>query len=97
MSPNAEARMDSAARGDEIRIGLGLSSMGFVLAGLGGCVAILARDLNEPTSRLALLSSGFAAAYWALDRSWTEPPVGGNASSCPNTVPVGLLVHCSTK
>ena len=60
MSPNAEGRMDSAARGDEIRIGLGLSSMGFVLAGLGGCVAILARDLNEPTSRLALLSSGFA-------------------------------------
>ncbi|MGY4772083.1 MFS transporter [Kribbella sp. CWNU-51] len=53
--------MDSAARGDEIRIGLGLSSMGFVLAGLGGCVAILARDLDEPTSRLALLSSGFAA------------------------------------
>ncbi len=61
MSPNAEGRMDSAARGDEIRIGLGLSSMGFVLAGLGGCVAILARDLDEPTSRLALLSSGFAA------------------------------------
>lgn len=61
MSPGAEGRVDSAARGDEIQIGLGLSSMGFVLAGLGGCVAILARDLDEPTSRLALLSSGFAA------------------------------------
>src|SRR3954447_20366331 len=34
--------------------------MGFVLAGLGACIAILARDLDEPTSRLALLSSGFA-------------------------------------
>jgi len=50
-----------SARADEVRIGIGLSSMGFVLAGLGACVAILARDLDEPTSRLALLSSGFAA------------------------------------
>jgi hypothetical protein len=47
-------------RQDEVQIGIGLSSMGFVLAGLGACIAILARDLDEPTSRLALLSSGFA-------------------------------------
>ncbi|MFI6830560.1 MFS transporter [Kribbella sp. NPDC050241] len=47
-------------RRDEVQIGIGLSSMGFVLAGLGACIAILARDLDEPTSRLALLSSGFA-------------------------------------
>jgi hypothetical protein len=67
---------------DEIQIGLGLSSMGFVLAGLGGCVAILARDLDEPTSRLALLSSGFAAGLLfialvgpRLLRSWPIPTV----------------------
>ena len=47
----------SATRGDEVRIGIGLSSMGFVLAGLGACIAILARYLDEPTRRLALLSS----------------------------------------
>ncbi|MEV5962210.1 MFS transporter [Kribbella sp. NPDC051952] len=72
----------SADRGDEVRIGIGLSSMGFVLAGLGACVAILARDLDEPTSRLALLSSGFAAGLLIvavvgprLLRSWPIPTV----------------------
>jgi MFS family permease len=60
MTARAEAPVDSGSRGDEIRIGVALSAMGFVLAGLGACVAILARDLDEPTSRLALLSSGFA-------------------------------------
>src|SRR4051794_28709962 len=40
--------------------------MGFVLAGLGACIAILARDLDEPTSRLALLSSGFAVGLLAV-------------------------------
>jgi hypothetical protein len=48
-------------RADGIRVGVGLSSMGYLLAGLGACVAILARDLNESTGRLALLSSAFAA------------------------------------
>jgi MFS family permease len=60
MTARAEAPVDAGSRGDEIRIGIALSAMGFVLAGLGACVAILARDLQEPTSRLALLSSGFA-------------------------------------
>lgn len=60
MTARAEAPADAGSRGDEIRIGVALSAMGFVLAGLGACVAILARDLQEPTSRLALLSSGFA-------------------------------------
>ena len=45
------------ARRAELQIGSALSSaMGFLLAGLGACVAILARDLDEPTGRLALLS-----------------------------------------
>lgn len=72
----------SDARAEEIRIGVALSSMGFVLAGLGGCVAILARDLDEPTSRLALLSSGFAIGLLIvaligprLLRSWSIPTV----------------------
>jgi hypothetical protein len=47
-------------RADGIRIGVGLSSMGYLLAGLGACVAVLARDLDESTGRLALLSSAFA-------------------------------------
>jgi MFS family permease len=60
MIAGAQAPPRTGARGDEVRIGIALSAMGFVLAGLGACVAILARDLDEPTSRLALLSSGFA-------------------------------------
>ncbi|TCO44325.1 fucose permease [Kribbella antiqua] len=47
-------------RTDQLRIGVGLSSMGFLLTGLGACIAMLARDLNEPTGKLALLSSAFA-------------------------------------
>ncbi|MGW6197794.1 MFS transporter [Kribbella sp. NPDC055110] len=60
MTAGAQAPPQTDARGDEVRIGIALSAMGFVLAGLGASVAILARDLDEPTSRLALLSSGFA-------------------------------------
>ncbi|WP_350274623.1 MFS transporter [Kribbella sp. HUAS MG21] len=60
MTARAEAPVDAGSRGDEIQIGVALSAMGFVLAGMGACIAILARDLEEPTSRLALLSSGFA-------------------------------------
>ncbi|MFF1821287.1 MFS transporter [Kribbella sp. NPDC058245] len=48
------------ARSEELQIGISLSSLGYLLAGLGACVAILARDLHEPTGRLALLSSAFA-------------------------------------
>ncbi|GAA1694796.1 hypothetical protein GCM10009745_45540 [Kribbella yunnanensis] len=66
------------ARSEELQIGVSLSSMGYLLAGLGACVAILARDLNEPTGRLALLSSAFAvglviiaAVGPALLRSWS--------------------------
>ena len=69
-------------RTDEIRIGVGLSSMGYLLAGLGACVAVLARDLDESTSRLALLSSGFAVGLVVvavvgpmLLRSWPLPTV----------------------
>jgi hypothetical protein len=47
-------------RTDQLRIGVGLSAMGFVLTGLGACIAMLARDLDEPTGKLALLSSAFA-------------------------------------
>src|SRR5690349_13946923 len=48
------------ARSEGLQIGVSLSSLGYLLAGLGACVAILARDLDEPTGRLALLSSAFA-------------------------------------
>ncbi|MFD3405967.1 MFS transporter [Kribbella sp. NPDC058693] len=80
MTAATEARVDSGPRGDEIRIGIALSAMGFVLAGLGACVAILARDLDEPPGRLALLSSGFAVGLLVvavigprLLRSWSIP------------------------
>ncbi|MGW7684615.1 MFS transporter [Kribbella sp. NPDC054772] len=82
MTTRAAAPTAAGARGDEVRIGIALSAMGFVLAGLGACVAILARDLNEPTSRLALLSSGFAVGLLVvavvgprLLRSWAMPSV----------------------
>ncbi|MEV4267274.1 MFS transporter [Kribbella sp. NPDC049584] len=80
MTAATEAPVDSGARGDEVRIGIALSAMGFVLAGLGACVAILARDLDEPPGRLALLSSGFAVGLLVvaligprLLRSWSIP------------------------
>src|SRR5690349_1429955 len=80
MTAATEAPVDSGARGDEVRIGIALSAMGFVLAGLGACVAILARDLDEPPGRLALLSSGFAVGLLVvaligprLLRSWSMP------------------------
>ena len=80
MTAATEAPVDSGARGDEVRIGIALSAMGFVLAGLGACVAILARDLDEPPGRLALLSSGFAVGLVVvaligprLLRSWSMP------------------------
>lgn len=66
------------ARSEEVQIGISLSSLGYLLAGLGACVAILARDLHEPTGRLALLSSAFAvglvivaAVGPRLLRSWS--------------------------
>ncbi|MDX2968007.1 MFS transporter [Kribbella solani] len=87
MTAGSAAAVDAGARGDEVRIGIALSAMGFVLAGLGACVAILARDLNEPTSRLTLLSSGFAiglmlvafAGPWLL-RRWPVTTVLGFGS-----------------
>ncbi|GAA3133855.1 fucose permease [Kribbella aluminosa] len=78
----AQAPVEAGSRSDEIRIGIALSAMGFVLAGLGACVAILARDLREPTSRLALLSSGFAVGLMLVAvvgprmlRRWAMPTV----------------------
>jgi MFS family permease len=82
VTARAEAPVAAGARGDEVRIGIALSAMGFVLSGLGACVAILARDLDEPTSRLALLSSGFAIGLLIvavigprLLRRWSIPTV----------------------
>ncbi|MFF0270625.1 MFS transporter [Kribbella sp. NPDC004536] len=79
--------MDAGSRTDGIRIGIALSAMGFVLSGLGACVAILARDLSEPTSRLALLSSGFAVGLMLVAvvgprmlRRWAIPTVLGLGS-----------------
>ncbi|WP_427891138.1 hypothetical protein ACQHIV_02200 [Kribbella sp. GL6] len=78
----AQAPAEAGSRSDELRIGTALSAMGFVLAGLGACVAILARDLREPTSRLALLSSGFAVGLMLVAvvgprmlRRWAMPTV----------------------
>ncbi|TCC31494.1 MFS transporter [Kribbella sindirgiensis] len=87
MTAGAQAPPRSGARGDEVRIGIALSAMGFVLAGLGACVAILARDLDEPTSRLALLSSGFAVGLMLVAvvgprmlKLWSMPTVLGLGS-----------------
>ncbi|TDO54137.1 hypothetical protein EV651_116141 [Kribbella sp. VKM Ac-2571] len=87
MTAGGKATARSGARGDEIRIGIALSAMGFVLAGLGACVAILARDLEEPTGRLALMSSGFAVGLLLVAvigprmlRLWPMPTVLGLGS-----------------
>jgi MFS family permease len=48
------------SRRTDLQIGLALSAMGFLLAGLGACVALLVRDLNESPDRLAILPSAFA-------------------------------------
>ncbi|WP_246486471.1 hypothetical protein [Kribbella qitaiheensis] len=52
--------MSSSARRVELEVGLALAALGFLLGGLGACVAVLARDLDEPAGRLALLPSAFA-------------------------------------
>ena len=87
MTAGAQAPPRSGARGDEIRIGIALSAMGFVLAGLGACVAILARDLDEPIGRLALMSSGFAVGLLLVAvigprmlKIWPMPTVLGLGS-----------------
>jgi hypothetical protein len=49
-----------------VEIGVALSALGFLLAGLGACVAVLARDLRMPADRLALLSSAFAVGLLVI-------------------------------
>ncbi len=39
---------------------MSLAGLGFAIAGLGACVALLARDLDESTDQLAVLPSAFA-------------------------------------
>jgi len=53
-------------RAAELRIAVALSALGFVLAGLGASVAVLARDLNQPADRLSLLASGFAVGLLVI-------------------------------
>lgn len=45
---------------------MGLSALGFLLAGLGACVAVLARDLGLPAERLGVLSSAFAVGLLVI-------------------------------
>lgn len=52
--------LDQSSRREEVEIGVALGALGFLLAGLGACVAVLARDLELPAERLALLPSAFA-------------------------------------
>jgi hypothetical protein len=54
------------SRRAEIEIGVALAALGFLLAGLGACVAVLARDLDLPTDRLALLPSAFAVGLLVI-------------------------------
>lgn len=51
---------------EQLEIGVALSALGFLLAGLGACVAVLARDLELPTERLALLPSAFAVGLLVI-------------------------------
>jgi hypothetical protein len=53
-------------RGAELQIAVALSAMGFLLTGIGACVAVLARDLDEPAGRLALLPSAFAVGLLVI-------------------------------
>src|SRR5688572_5354999 len=52
--------LDHSGRREEVEIGVALGALGFLLSGLGACVAVLARDLELPAERLALLPSAFA-------------------------------------
>ena len=49
-----------SSRRADLQASLALAGLGFAIAGLGACVALLARDLGEPTDRLAWLPSAFA-------------------------------------
>jgi MFS family permease len=56
----------TGSRRTDFQIGLALSAMGFLLAGLGACVALLVRDLNESPDRLAVLPSAFAVGLLVI-------------------------------
>ncbi len=50
----------------DLMLGMGQGSLGFLLASLGSCLILLARDLGVPRRELAWLSSGFGAALLLL-------------------------------
>ncbi len=50
----------------DLALGIGMGSIGFLVASLGSCLILLARDLAIPRERLSWLSGGFGAALLLL-------------------------------
>ena len=53
-------------RQGDLLASLSLAGLGFAIASLGPCVALLARDLDEPADELAWLSSAFAVGLLVI-------------------------------
>jgi len=53
-------------RQGDLLASLSLAGLGFAIASLGPCVALLARDLDEPADNLAWLSSAFAVGLLVI-------------------------------
>jgi hypothetical protein len=60
--PGARAPAPSA----DLRVAIGSACIGYVLASLGGCLILLARDLGVARSELSWLSAGFGVALLAV-------------------------------
>ena len=58
--PAVEVRAEPRGLSADVLGAMSLAGLGFAIAGLGACVALLARDLDESTDQLAVLPSAFA-------------------------------------
>jgi hypothetical protein len=60
-SPQAVSAGPREGTASDLSVGIGLASLGFLLAGLGPAVVLLAAELHQPREHLVLLSSAFGA------------------------------------
>jgi hypothetical protein len=60
-SPQAASAGSRGGTAGDLSVGIGMASLGFLLAGLGPTVVLLAAELHQPRERLVWLSSAFGA------------------------------------
>lgn len=79
-TPPAEAAIQPIEYHDDLPVGLAQGALGFLLAGLGPYLLLLAAELHQPSHRLAWLSSSFGAGLITVALiSLVLPPPRPNA------------------